>query len=468
MTGGTQTNLATVPPPSIVPRVRRRVIVMLKFPTPGSVKTRLIPALGAERACKVHRDLVAQTQAAVAEFLIHDGTEVEYRVAGAPDDAAARAWLGRGPLIRPQGEGDLGARLERAVAAALAEGIAAVVVIGGDCPALHADHLSAAFAGLHEHDLVLGPATDGGYYLIGLRRPQPELFRDIAWGGPEVRAQTLAAARSAEMTVELLEPLSDVDLPSDLPGWAQTAPARARGRGRISVIIPTLNEAPNLPATLVAAFAGAPHEVIVADGGSGDGTPTVARAQGAVVLNAPRGRARQLNAGAATATGAILLFVHADTRLPVAYGDQVHATLARSEVVAGAFAFALDADIPGRRWIEWGTNRRARDRELPYGDQGLFLTREQFDRAGGFPDLPLLEDYVLVRRLRRHGRIGLAPAAVITSARRWRHRGFWRTLLLNQAILAGYHLGISPARLARWYRGPAPRKAGNIITPSPL
>jgi GT2 family glycosyltransferase len=137
-------------------------------------------------------------------------------------------------------------------------------------------------------------------------------------------------------------------------------------------------------------------------------------------------------------------------------------------VVAGAFAFALDAEIPGRRWIEWGTNRRARERELPYGDQGLFLTREQFDRAGGFPDLPLLEDYVLVRRLRRHGRIGFAPAAVITSARRWRHRGFWRTLLLNQAILAGYHFGIPPARLARWYRGPAPQKAGNIITPSPL
>ena len=441
---------------------------MLKFPTPGSVKTRLIPALGAERACTVHRDLVAQTQAAIAQFLIHEGTEVEYRLAGAPDDAAAQAWLGRGWAIRPQGEGDLGERLERAVAAALAEGITAVVVIGGDCPALCADHLAAAFAGLCNHDLVLGPATDGGYYLIGLRRPQPALFRDIAWGGPEVRAQTLAAARAADMTVEHLEPLSDVDLPSDLPGWARTDPARARGRGQISVIIPALNEAENLPGTLDAAFAGAPHEVIVADGGSGDETPTVARARGAIVVAAPRGRARQLNAGAAIATGEILLFVHADTRLPAAYGDHVHATLARPEVVAGAFAFALDDDIPGRRWIEWGTNRRARERELPYGDQGLFLTRKQFDRAGGFPDLPLLEDYVLVRRLRRHGRIGLAPAAVVTSARRWRHRGFWQTLLLNQAILAGYHLGISPARLARWYRGPAPRNSGNKITSAPL
>ena len=441
---------------------------MLKFPTPGSVKTRLIPALGAERACTVHRDLVAQTQAAVAEFMIHDGTEVEYRVAGAPDDAAARAWLGRGSSIRAQGEGNLGERLERAVAAALAEGSAAVVVIGGDCPALNADHLAAAFVSLRRHDLVLGPATDGGYYLIGLRRPQPELFRDIAWGGPEVRAQTLAAARAADMTVEQLEPLSDVDLPSDLPGWAHTASARARGRGRISVIIPALNEALNLPATLGAAFMGAPHEVIVADGGSADETPAVARAHGAVVVDAPRGRARQLNAGAAIATGEILLFVHADTRLPADYPAQVHAALTPREVVAGAFAFALDADIPGRRWIEWGTNRRARQRELPYGDQGLFLTRKQFDRAGGFPDLPLLEDYVLVRRLRRHGRIGLAPAAVVTSARRWRHRGFWRTLWLNQAILAGYHLGVSPDRLARWYRGAGPRNVGNTTASQPL
>ncbi|MBM3853850.1 MAG: DUF2064 domain-containing protein, partial [Verrucomicrobia bacterium] len=226
---------------------------MLKYPRAGAVKTRLMPVLGAARACALYRQLVDHTLTEVGAVVAPGGIDLEIRLAGAPDETAARAWLGETRAIRAQGEGDLGARLERAVEAALAEGAPAVVVIGGDCPQLSAGHLESAFAALVHHEVVLGPATDGGYYLIGLRRSRPALFRGIAWGGPEVLAQTLTAAHALGLDVATLAPLSDLDVPEDLVRWARTPAAHHAGRGGVSVIIPALDEETALPATLQAA-----------------------------------------------------------------------------------------------------------------------------------------------------------------------------------------------------------------------
>jgi hypothetical protein len=430
-----------------------RLILMLKFPTPGAVKTRLVPALGAVRACELHRALVAHTLAEVARFAAVGGVAVEVRVAGAPDEAAARAWLGDGVTIREQGEGDLGARMERAVGAAFSEGAASVVVIGGDCPELVAAHLAAAFGALEHTAVVVGPAADGGYYLIGMRRPLPALFHGIAWGTSEVRAQTLAIARAESIAVAQLDTLHDLDVPDDLPRWADTPAAREAGRGGVSVVIPVLNEAAQLPATLAAVLRDAPHEIVVVDGGSTDLSAEIARTHDAIALAAPRGRAAQMNAGAAVATGEFLLFLHADTLPPTGYPALVRTTLAGAGVAGGAFEFAIAGDFAGRRVIEHGTNWRARWRQTPYGDQGIFVRRDTFVRVGGFPALPIMEDDGFVRRLRRHGRIAIAPAAAITSGRRWEHRGALLTTLVNQCIVLGFRLGVPPARLARWYRG---------------
>lgn len=425
---------------------------MLKFPQPGAVKTRLIPALGAERACELYRALVRHTLATVGEFSRGAAVAVEVRLTGAPDTVAARAWLGDAISIREQGEGDLGARMERATREALGEGATAVAVIGADCPRLTAAHLGAAFAALCENETVLGPATDGGYYLIGLRRPRAELFHGIAWSTAAVLAQTLATVRRLALSYRLLERLDDVDEPGDLATWADTPAAQALGRDRVSVIIPALNEAAQLPAALAAALSGDPLEIIVVDGGSVDGTPEIARAHGAVVLASPPGRAAQMNRGAAIATGERLVFLHADTLLPADYAAHVRQTLAQSGVAAGAFGFAIAGEFPGRRWIERGTNSRARRRQLPYGDQALFLRRDTFRALEGFRDMPILEDYEFVQRLRLRGRIAIAPAIAVTSGRRWRELGAVRTTLLNQAILFGFRLGVPPARLASWYR----------------
>lgn len=219
----------------------------------------------------------------------------------------------------------------------------------------------------------------------------------------------------------------------------------------ISVIIPAHNEAERIGAS-VASAAGLPGvEVLVVDGGSSDATVARAREAGARVVFASIGRGVQQNVGASQAAGRILLFLHADTRLPQGFAGLITEALDRPGVVAGAFRLAIDGGGLGLRLVERAANLRAR--LLPYGDQALFLRAETFHACGGFPDQPLLEDVELVRRVRRLGRLALLPHAATTSARRWRRLGVARTTVVNQLVLLGYLLGVGPCCLDRWYRG---------------
>ncbi len=220
---------------------------------------------------------------------------------------------------------------------------------------------------------------------------------------------------------------------------------------RISIVIPALNEAANLAATIISARSDSTAEVIVVDGGSSDATATLAESLGAVVLKTEPGRARQMNAGAQIATGEVLLFLHADTRLPEGFDHHVHRILAQPGTVAGAFLLGLDGPQRGLRVIEWLANWRSRKLQMPYGDQAIFMRADLFREAGGFPEMPLMEDFELVRRFRRQGRIVIAPVRVVSSARRWMSLGIWRTTLINQIVIAAYLAGVSPYRIARWY-----------------
>jgi rSAM/selenodomain-associated transferase 2 len=247
--------------------------------------------------------------------------------------------------------------------------------------------------------------------------------------------------------------LHDVDRPEDLPAWLQIARNEEADVGRISVIVPTLNEAQQIARTLEAAQQGNPHEIIVVDGGSNDETKEVAARTGAKVLSSPRGRSRQMNTGAANATGNSLIFVHADTVLPADWPQVVSGILRGPAVAAGAFRFRVADDFGGKWIVEATTNLRSRWFQLPYGDQALFLQRSLFEELGGFADLPILEDYELVRRLRARGRVITASESALTSGRRWKRLGSFRTTLTNQLVINGYHLGVCPRRLAAFYRG---------------
>jgi hypothetical protein len=380
---------------------------------------------------------------------------VEIRFAGG-DLELMRAWIPGALLCRAQGPGDLGERLLRAFAEGFSGGAAAVAVIGSDCPDLGAGDINDAFQALESRDAVFGPAVDGGYWLVGLRRSAlssaGNLFRGIGWGGGEVLASSLAAAERSALSVALLRTLVDVDRPEDLASWERARLGDTAGE-TISVIIPTLQEADRIGALVSELLASPGVEVIVADGGSREGTPEAAAQSGARVVSCPRrGRAAQMNAGAAAATGTILLFLHADTQLPPGWAETVRALLREPGIAAGAFSFGTDSHSATLRVIEAAANWRGRALGIVFGDQGLWAHRATFDTVGGFPAQPLMEDYELVRRLRRRGRVVLVPQRAITSARRWEACGPGRTSLRNVIITIAYLSGVPAERLAHWYR----------------
>jgi uncharacterized protein len=512
------------------------LLVFTRYPQPGQAKTRLIPALGAVGAAELQRQMTEHTLTQVKLLQAEQPCLVEiWFASGAaanlagllPDDSTPdrylpdhdllahdlpahdlpdpssppsdlqlmQAWLGPETdqwVYHPQPSGDLGKRLSQACQTAFAAGLNSVVTIGTDCPGLDRARLQRAFQLLQQVDLVLGPATDGGYYLIGLRRFVPELFESIRWSSEVVLQQTVAIAESLNLTIAYLDCLTDVDRPEDLAAWKavqaeptadapfvapltnpewsssslesdssqseQSAGTQFR-RPWLSVILPVLNEAGSIQATVQAlrkAAQGEPIEILGVDGGSRDDTVLQLRAMGIPLLETAAGRSIQMNAGAKAAQGEVLLFLHADTRLPDGFVALVQQTLAQPQTVAGAFDLKISGSEmqsgSGLRWVERGVWLRSRLLQMPYGDQGIFLRADTFWALGGFAELPIMEDFELVQRLKRRGRIAMAPAAVVTSGRRWQQLGVIRTTLINQLVILAYSLGLSPTQIASWYR----------------
>jgi len=221
---------------------------------------------------------------------------------------------------------------------------------------------------------------------------------------------------------------------------------------KISIIIPVLNEVHHLQKTFTNLLQVADIEAIVADGGSQDGTVALAKSLGVKVITGDRGRAKQMNAGADVASGEVLLFLHADTQLPLGFESLVRQALAKPGVVAGAFELQIDAELTGIRLVEIFANWRSRLWGMPYGDQANFLTASTFHAVGKFPDLPIMEDFEMMLRLHELGNIEIVSSKVISSCRLWQKLGVLQTTALNQLITIGYFLKVPPSTLARWYR----------------
>jgi hypothetical protein len=426
-----------------------RLIIFTRYPVPGKTKTRLIPALGPEGAAKLQEVMTGHAVLQGRCVSAMKPATIEVRFEGGKH-RDLRKWLGADLHYVSQGEGNLGQRMARAFDDAFRTGVDRAVLIGSDCPDITANLLIRAFEALNDRDLVIGPATDGGYYLIGLNAPAPFLFDDIAWGRDTVFSRTWKIAGAHGLRVFKLETLSDVDHPKDIHVCDRIF-SQDTVSETISVIIPTLNEEFIISETVQRIL---PHatEVIVADGGSRDKTVSRARQAGARTVNLPYGRGAQMNAAALAARGSILLFLHADTNLPEGFSADIIQALRLPTAAAGAYSLGIDGEGITFRMVEVAANLRSRFLQLPYGDQALFLLRDTFIRLGGFANFPIMEDFELVRRLSWRNRIVTLNRCVTTSARRWMHLGFWRTTLINQLIVAGFGFGVSPARLALFYR----------------
>ncbi|MDH6098028.1 TIGR04282 family arsenosugar biosynthesis glycosyltransferase [Anabaenopsis sp. FSS-46] len=199
---------------------QQHLIIFTRYPEPGKTKTRLIPALGAVGAANLQRQMTEHTILQVQALQKTIPISWEVRFTGGNLQLMAD-WLGDDLLYHTQGQGDLGSRMGRSLTQSWQSGAQKVIIIGVDCPGINAHILTQAFEQLHTHDLVLGPAIDGGYYLIGLCRPFPELFFNIDWGTSQVLQQTMNIAENLKISVSFLPPLGDVDLPEDLAIWQQ-------------------------------------------------------------------------------------------------------------------------------------------------------------------------------------------------------------------------------------------------------
>jgi hypothetical protein len=430
-----------------------RLIIFTRYPEPGKTKTRLIPALGPEGAADLQRQMSEHTLSWARKLENISAVSLEVRYEGGDEDRF-RQWFGSDIPFFHQGNGDLGARMARAFEEAFQAGMGRVIIVGTDCPDLRDGFVREAFAALHHNDIVLGPAKDGGYYLIGLCRVIPQLFGKIPWGTAEVLPKTLEIAEDMKLRVFLLDPLGDVDRPEDLPFWEKSTKDISADRvlPKISIIIPTLNEEENIAQCLASTQNASNAERIVVDGGSRDRTVEIALACGAKVLTSPAGRAQQMNVGAEAALGDLFLFLHADTRLPEKFDGWVREILARPGIAAGAFKFRLDVSSRSLQIIERVANWRSRRLQMPYGDQAIFIRSALFREIGGFLEMPIMEDFELIRRLKRKGRILTLPQPAITSARRWSMLGIWKTTLINELVVIAYYLGISPSRIHRFAR----------------
>ncbi len=428
------------------------LLIFSRYPTPGQTKTRLIPTLGAEGAARLSRRMTEHAIAVARAASDRGGSDITICFTGARRKKFL-AWLGDDNHYAAQSRGDLGTRLHRAFEIAFRARAQKVLAVGCDIPGISIEILLQAMDALHEKDVVLGPAADGGYYLIGMRCFRPELFAAIDWGTQHVFEQTCAAISRQGLTLAELPKLNDVDLPQDLsiirddPRFKDVFDENTL----ISIVIPTFNEAAVIGRTLSSVHNSQGVEIIVADGGSQDATCEIASRLGAVVLVVNGGKAAQMNAGAAAAKGRILLFLHADTMLPDQYALLIRRALGNPSVVAGAFRFQTDDSGLAMRLVAWLANFRSIVLRWPYGDQGIFMMKRVFDEMGGFKPLPIMEDFELLSRLRRRGSIVTLSEQVITSARRWRRLGVIRTTLINQCMIVGFLIGIKPDRLYRLY-----------------
>ncbi len=424
------------------------LIIFVKAPVPGRVKTRLVPPLTYDQAAAMYRDWAASIYTSLLKI---PALSVEIAYEPHPDFPSPD-WIKTSsqevPFFLQEGE-NLGERLKNAFHSVFKKGHSKGVIIGSDSPGLPTEYIRDAFSSLDNNDLVLGPTPDGGYYLIGLKdKIIPDLFRDIPWSSSTVLEKTLAQAKKHSLKTDLLPEYLDIDRPKDLESLEPT----------FSIIIPTKNEAGTILKTLThirQTSSSYSTETIIVDGGSQDDTLALVQNKATLVLKYPQpNRGAQMHCGAQQAKGKIFLFLHADTLLPDNWQNilmEVFSESGGKAPVALAFRLSFDSDKLFYRTIELLTRVRTFFTRVPHGDQALAVQREAYKRSGGYPNAPLMEEYLLIPKLRKMGRLFLLQEKVRTSSRKYVKKGPLRNSLRNLTLIFLFFLGVSPNKLSKIY-----------------
>ena len=405
--------------------MRRAIIVFTRVPEPGLTKTRMMPHLTPRQCAGLHtsflKDILGECGKCEADIFISYTPE--------EDREKIVRILGRKWKYFPQkGEG-LGERMYRALQEVLGKGYDACLLCGTDVPELEKKCLDRAFRCLGEKDVVFGKTRDGGYYLVGMKKPLKEAFSLDTYGHEKVLEETVDGLEKAGYTVGYTETLSDMDTPEDLRGYrSRMRKDRKRKRSstgtflarnaRISVIVPVYNEETTIEALQRQLLPLKDRcEILFVDGGSTDGTKEKISSEFRV-LDSEKGRARQMNTGARESTGDILFFLHCDSELPDFPLERIRRVMRDYE--AGCFGIAFHSRNFFMFTCRVISNHRVKDRKVMFGDQGIFIDRDLFFRAGMFPEIPIMEDYQFSLTLKEMGvKLGMADRRIYTSDRRF-------------------------------------------------
>lgn len=439
---------------------RPALAVLVSNSQSRAVKTRLAQGLASQHLAEAFYGHCLNILTEDLETLASD-FQIFICPAKAEDQAWARARWPHFHILTKLNNNDLGHCIHSIMTTIQQQGYDKVLLIGSDAPSLPVDYIRECYNKLKTHDVVFGPADDGGYYLIGTRLLLPDLIT--------VRWKDMAPALEARQLSIGLGPIwYDVDYIEDLwhleKDFVHQQGARKQLEDwlaqlqKVSIIIPVLNEKPQIEMLVSHLSQLEPEpEIIFVDGGSQDGTVAEIRRLGFLPLISQKAnRGHQLNMGARAAHGAVLLFLHVDTMMDQKAYSAMLDSLSHMNILGGAFSYRLKGSEEDwrLRMIEKGVYLRTHGLNMPYGDQGFFIKRGAWDEViGPFQEIALMEDVEWFKRLKDTGQYLILPETVATSPRRILKRGWLKSSMLNLWLVTLYQLGMDPETLAHFYYG---------------
>lgn len=407
--------------------MRRAVIIFTKAPIPRQTKTRMMPYFTPKECAELHECFLQDIKRECNKV------KADVFVCYTPHEKAAReqlqSLLGKEKkYFHQQGE-NLGERMYRAFEKVFSYGYTSCVLMGTDIPEIKREYIERAFTVLEKKEVVFGRTGDGGYYLVGMKKPRKEVFGLDTYGHKNVFAETLRQLHEKRVSVGYTAILNDMDTPTDLKEYRKRLRKNKKlfqtktenyvwEQLRISIIIPTYNEEKTIQ-KLQRQLKPLQKkcEIIFVDGGSTDNTLQLIDS-GYRVLHTKKGRAEQMNEGAKSSHGDVLFFLHCDSELPKNPLEEIKKVMKKYE--AGCFGIAFHSHNFFMFTCRVISNHRIKDRKVMFGDQGIFIDRDLFFEVGMFPKLPIMEDYQFSLNLKeRKIKLGMTGKRIYTSERRF-------------------------------------------------